>query len=930
MKHKKIYWLLSVAIVLCNIITYSQRAVVKVVAMSPTALSERGWTSNASTGLAVVGKGTVVYLYATERAGAVVTTAAWEMVSKPSGSATILDSTTTLFTTFKPDTVGQYQVKLTITTATGTDDTIMSIYSAKFAGVGGVGGVPPNVGQGQCAACHQPKVTPWATSGHANHFKNGINGVLGSYSSNCIRCHTTGYDKQATATNNAFDDIATETNWTFPTTIQPGNFDSLVAQYPTLAQVGNIGCESCHGAGNSHLGNTSKIGVTIQVGVCAQCHDATPRYPVVAQWKNSAHATPFYTNSFRQLPSSPEYMTNSFNNCVRCHDAQGFINLTKGQYTATDSLYRYNLNNKSCTMCHEPHNDTQNEYQLRKITADTLKNGYVIPTTFGTGGLCMNCHKDRRVPNYIDITRISSAGFGPHGSPQTDMLLGKSAYNWGMELPSSVGHTLVEDGCVGCHMASPVLANATDSLALNHIGGHSWWMVYTDSLGNEHDNVGKCVDCHAGIQSFDDIQATADYDDNGEVTSFFEELEGLLLGVRKALPPFGVDSISWQMIRDSPDSLTMKRALFDYNFVRNGVGVHNPKYAVSLLRTSIEMLELLHTVGQIGSLKDVPNDQGKQIQIKWLKFPGETYIVPIKFYGAWRLDAGSNAKTTIQVQSFDELAKYYSSLSKGTVVTVGNDVWTFVGWSPVSGMDIYSLNVPTLFDSTIVAGQYWTKFKISGHGADYTPLAWSNVDSGYTVDNLSPHAVGNFAASVIGSAVHLSWVASADPDVNYYQIFRDTVEIGDIGNRQPIATTTDILYNDANVVFGKRYYYVVRALDFSGNSGALSRVSILLLGIDNGMELPKEFALKQNYPNPFNPTTTIYFDVPKNGTIKIDVFNVFGQYVKTLVNKEYSPGKYSVNWNGDDDNYQSVSSGVYFCRMQTEGFVTTRKLVLMK
>ncbi len=920
---------------------WSQRAVVKMEALSPDGLKDHGYTSNTSTGLNVVPKGTVVYMSAKERANAAVLTATWEMFSKPAGSNAVLDSTTTKWTTFRADTTGQYQIKLTITTANGTDDTVMSIMSGTYAGVGMVGGIPATAGQ--CAMCHagtfpslDDKFTPWKETGHANHFKNGINGVLGSYNANCIRCHTTGYDAQATATNGGFDDVAKSLGWTFPTTLQSTNFDSLVINYPALAQVANIGCESCHGPGKDHNGNPSKIDYSIEVGVCAQCHDALSKHPIVTQWENSMHSTPYYTNSFRQLPFNSNgtpnvnYMTNNFDNCVRCHDAKGFINLTKGLTTATDSLYSYNLNKKSCTMCHEPHGDSENEYSLRKITADTLRNGYAIPANVGLGGLCMNCHKHRRVPWYIDSTRISSTGFGPHPNNQADMLLGKSGYDWGTEMPSSVGHTLVENTCVGCHMATPEFSNATDSLALNHIGGHTWAMAYTDAQGNKHDNVSKCAECHGTIESFEDIIATADYDENGEVTSFEEEIEGMKSNVKKALPPYGIDSISWQLIRSSPDSLVMKRALYDLNFVTSGRAWHNPKYSVALLRTSLEMLTLARRSGQVGSIKDIPNDQGKQVQIRWYKFPGESFIVPIMQYGVWRLDEGALAAKAIRVPSFDKLSPYLSDLKNGSPVVVGSDVWTFVGWTPVSGMDMYGLDVATIFDSTIVAGMKWTKFKISGHASDYTPLAWSNVDSGYSVDNLHPTAPGSFASSVVATTVRLTWMQPADPDINYYALYRDTVEITNPDNIEPFATTTELSFNDANVQTGKRYYYVLRAFDFSGNRGTIAKTNIIVLGINEGEKIPTEYALGQNYPNPFNPSTSIRFAVPKQSNVRIDIFDIFGRLVKTLVNQEYSPGNHSILWNGDDGSNMKVASGMYLCRLQSDGFVATNKLLMMK
>jgi hypothetical protein len=90
--------------------------------------------------------------------------------------------------------------------------------------------------------------------------------------------------------------------------------------------------------------------------------------------------------------------------------------------------------------------------------------------------------------------------------------------------------------------------------------------------------------------------------------------------------------------------------------------------------------------------------------------------------------------------------------------------------------------------------------------------------------------------------------------------------------------------------------------------------------------------LSQNYPNPFNPTTNIQFSVDKGQetNVTIEVFNIRGQKVKTLVNENFSSGEHSVVWNGDDENGRSVGSGIYFYRMQTENFTETKKMILMK
>jgi len=100
--------------------------------------------------------------------------------------------------------------------------------------------------------------------------------------------------------------------------------------------------------------------------------------------------------------------------------------------------------------------------------------------------------------------------------------------------------------------------------------------------------------------------------------------------------------------------------------------------------------------------------------------------------------------------------------------------------------------------------------------------------------------------------------------------------------------------------------------------------------INNG-ELPTEFALEQNYPNPFNPTTTILFDVPEKTHVKLDVYNVLGQKVTTLVDEEKAPASYSVPWDGQSDGGNQVASGIYFYRLTAgDNVVMTKKMMLLK
>ncbi|MDW7681140.1 MAG: T9SS type A sorting domain-containing protein, partial [bacterium] len=94
--------------------------------------------------------------------------------------------------------------------------------------------------------------------------------------------------------------------------------------------------------------------------------------------------------------------------------------------------------------------------------------------------------------------------------------------------------------------------------------------------------------------------------------------------------------------------------------------------------------------------------------------------------------------------------------------------------------------------------------------------------------------------------------------------------------------------------------------------------------------LPRQFILEQNYPNPFNPTTKIRFALPKTSQVKICIFNLNGQKIKTLVNDTITAGVHEISWNGVDDQNQPVASGVYIYRLKAGDNKNSKKLLLIR
>jgi hypothetical protein len=114
----------------------------------------------------------------------------------------------------------------------------------------------------------------------------------------------------------------------------------------------------------------------------------------------------------------------------------------------------------------------------------------------------------------------------------------------------------------------------------------------------------------------------------------------------------------------------------------------------------------------------------------------------------------------------------------------------------------------------------------------------------------------------------------------------------------------------------------IKKLTFSTSTGVNE--------ISKEQELIRTFELFQNYPNPFNPTTQIEYQIANAGHVEIQVFNITGKLIKTLTSSELSAGKYTVNWNGKDNDNRPVASGIYIYRVMFGNSVLSKKMLLLK
>ncbi|MCZ6819787.1 MAG: T9SS type A sorting domain-containing protein [Calditrichaeota bacterium] len=130
------------------------------------------------------------------------------------------------------------------------------------------------------------------------------------------------------------------------------------------------------------------------------------------------------------------------------------------------------------------------------------------------------------------------------------------------------------------------------------------------------------------------------------------------------------------------------------------------------------------------------------------------------------------------------------------------------------------------------------------------------------------------------------------------------------------------------------------AILYSGGGNGVYRLDMITaVAVSEGnAAAPQTFSLSQNYPNPFNPETVIEYQLQGSSSVRLRIYNVMGQEVRTLVNEKKPAGAYRVRWDGRDDGGKVVPAGVYFYRLEVGGaarggrsnFVQTRKMILLK
>ena len=303
----------------------------------------------------------------------------------------------------------------------------------------------------------------------------------------------------------------------------------------------------------------------------------------------------------------------------------------------------------------------------------------------------------------------------------------------------------------------------------------------------------------------------------------------------------------------------------------------------------------------ISSITDIGNDQGRKVKIIFSRSGQDDAAaeLPVTSYEAYR-----------EI----EAPPMPAPSAGGQLLDAG---WTHVGTVAAHAKGEYSIDAPTIGDSTIVLGQYLSTFFIRASTNEPEVHFDSTPDDGYSVDNLAPGIPDNL---IYGDG-DLAWDESTAEDFDYFTVYgSNTDSFGD-------AVIIDYTISTGMDVSGSPYLcYWVTATDFSGNEGKPKKVNTLS-GVGG---TPSSYVLSvSNFPNPFNPGTTVKYTVPVAGRVTVAVYDARGARIVTLVDRDHAQGAHNVEWDGLA-NGAPVSSGVYFARIEHAGATRSKKMLLLK
>jgi hypothetical protein len=272
----------------------------------------------------------------------------------------------------------------------------------------------------------------------------------------------------------------------------------------------------------------------------------------------------------------------------------------------------------------------------------------------------------------------------------------------------------------------------------------------------------------------------------------------------------------------------------------------------------------------------------------------------------------------------------YNTNNAGNTLPLGASVGSLVQWLVRPG----ELSHPTLVKSGKITNVYFILVAILG------PYEYSKVSILLGQTALTSLPVGIFYTGNMDTVYHRDsmTIYSNTVGVHWHKFTLDKPFIYDSTKSLIIQLehyghsggTASYIHAHTFLTDKRRNYCTVPPFYLGGQDAYVVHFGVdiePITGVEPiiSSQIPDEYKLEQNYPNPFNPETKIGFNIPKAGFVSLKIYDVVGKKVATLVNETRNPGSYTVNFEGT-----SLGSGIYFYRLEINGFVSTKKMMLIK
>jgi hypothetical protein len=344
----------------------------------------------------------------------------------------------------------------------------------------------------------------------------------------------------------------------------------------------------------------------------------------------------------------------------------------------------------------------------------------------------------------------------------------------------------------------------------------------------------------------------------------------------------------------------------------------------------------------IVNVKDVPNDQGGKVDVKWnASYLDAAPDMTIYDYRIWRQAPPSTAQQAIahgaivlddavaaridaesRAQKSDALAGSARRVFRRSIEGAQVNYWELIGTQVAAQLPAYSFGAATNSDS-IGASNPRTLFYVDAYSGYQTH--WDSApDSGYSVDNLPPVAPSPFTATFSPpNGTFAAWGANGESDLAGYRLYRG----GGLGfTPSPANRIYDGTVPSYHDVTSTAFIYKVCAYDIHGNEGGCSTAQPPGT-TDVGEEMPKVLSLASVDPNPSRDGANLRFGLPHDGRVTVTIYDAQGRRVRTVVDAWLPAGFGLTRWDGRNNAGDDSGSGIYFARLDAGGQRITRRFV---